>query len=100
MNKGSALAIRRKLASRSIFETFNNRLDRCQFRSRKYRFDPTDRFPRSIIPDNQRQRRVKLDCFAASVVEGADATKIDQIHSSSDTKATKLPKNGQLVDFR
>lgn len=56
MNEGTAFAVWRQLARRSVFEAFYNR-----------------RLSRSVVPDDQSQRGVELDGLSHGRAEGANS---------------------------
>lgn len=72
--KRPALAVRRKLARRRILQTFDD-----------------GSLARSIVPNNQRQRRIELDGFSGRRTERADALDgqfVDFGHGSQSDKPT------------
>lgn len=76
MYESSAFAVGGKVARRSIFQTLDDGLDVVRSFGSCTTADVAYRLARSIVPDDQREGRMKLDCLAARVVERADSSKV------------------------
>jgi len=83
VNESTTLAVWRLVSSGGIFETLDDGLACISSNVLEHRrMISSHSFARTIHANDQGQRGVELDCFAAGVVEGANA------------------QHGQLVDER
>lgn len=104
MYESSAFAVRGKVAGRGIFKTLNNGLDDVRFliMSCATTAGVAYRFSRSIVSDDQREGRMKLDCLAARVVEGANSREksFRLAFAWFPSQEEDIPQNRQLVNLR
>ena len=83
MNEGTAFAVGRQLASRGILETFDDGLGgpiSCGFITYPKK-GVSNRFPRAIVTDDQRQRGMKLYGLASGVIKRPNTIRCRSVSS-------------------